>query len=132
MLFRSLSRANTQELVARSVVVKMTPPRLMMSDKIVRFNFPKTIEKDYINILNSANFIRDYYISNASGTSSSMKNISREAMCNLPVPLPPLTEQRRIVAKINQLMALCDELDKQIDASTQKQTTLLNAVMAQV
>ena len=48
------------------------------------------------------------------------------------IPLPPLAEQRRIVAKIDQLMALCDELEKQIDATTGKQTALLNAVMAQV
>ena len=46
--------------------------------------------------------------------------------------LPPLAEQHRIVAKLNQLMALCDRLDQQIDAATSKQTTLLNAVMAQV
>jgi type I restriction enzyme S subunit len=61
-----------------------------------------------------------------------MKNISREVMNNLPIPLPPLAEQHRIVAKIDQLMALCDQLDQQIDATTRKQTTLLNAVMAQV
>ncbi|WP_027369201.1 restriction endonuclease subunit S [Desulfocurvibacter africanus] len=48
------------------------------------------------------------------------------------VPLPPLPEQHRIVAKIDQLMALCDSLDQQIDAATSKQTELLNAVMAQV
>jgi len=47
-------------------------------------------------------------------------------------PLPPFAEQRRIVAKIDQLMALCDELEKQIDATTGKQTALLNAIMAQV
>jgi type I restriction enzyme S subunit len=46
--------------------------------------------------------------------------------------LPPLAEQRRIVTKIDKLMALCDQLDQQIDAATSKQTTLLNAVMAQV
>jgi type I restriction enzyme, S subunit len=46
--------------------------------------------------------------------------------------LPPLPEQLRIVAKIDQLMTRCDELEKQIDASTGKQTALLNAVMAQV
>ena len=48
------------------------------------------------------------------------------------VPLPPLPEQHRIVAKIDQLMALCDTLEQQIDAATGKQTKLLNAVMAQV
>ncbi|HEX2950740.1 MAG TPA: restriction endonuclease subunit S [Armatimonadota bacterium] len=48
------------------------------------------------------------------------------------IPLPPLPEQHRIVAKIDQLMALCDTLEEQIDAATDKQTALLNAVMAQV
>lgn len=48
------------------------------------------------------------------------------------IPLPPLIEQRRIVVKIDQLMALCDNLEKQIDNTNSKQTDLLNAIMAQV
>lgn len=51
---------------------------------------------------------------------------------NYLLPLPPLPEQERIVARIDQLMALCDTLDQQIDAATGKQTALLNAVMAGV
>ena len=46
--------------------------------------------------------------------------------------LPPLPEQDRIVARIDQLMALCDTLEQQIDTATGKQTELLNAVMSQV
>lgn len=48
------------------------------------------------------------------------------------VPLPPLLEQKRIVAKIDKLMELCDLLDEYINTSTSKQTELLNAVMAKV
>jgi type I restriction enzyme, S subunit len=47
-------------------------------------------------------------------------------------PLPPLIEQYRIVAKLDQIMALCDQLEQQIDATKAKQTDLLNAMMSQV
>ena len=48
------------------------------------------------------------------------------------IPLPPLPEQHRIVAKVDALMALCDQLENQIDQQTAKQTQLLEAVMAGV
>jgi type I restriction enzyme S subunit len=127
-----LSRANTEELVARSVVVVQTPPRLMMSDKIVRFTFPDEIERDFINLANTSDPSRAYYARNASGTSSSMKNIGREVMCNLPIPLPPLAEQRRIVAKVEQLMALVDALETQLAASRTTAENLLTSLVTEL
>ncbi len=127
-----LSRANTEELVARSVVVDQTPPRLMMSDKIVRFTFPEEIERAFINLANTSDPSRAYYARNASGTSSSMKNIGREVMCNLPIPFPPLAEQRRIVAKLEQLMALVDALETQLAASRATAANLLSAFVAEL
>jgi type I restriction enzyme S subunit len=127
-----LSRANTDELVARSVIVEETPEKLMMSDKIVRFRLSKSMNAYFVNIVNGTKSARSYYIANASGTSSSMKNVSRRVMAELPVPLPPLLEQHRIVARVDQLTALCDTLERQIDAATDKQSEILNAVMARV
>ncbi len=127
-----ISRANTEDLVARSVLVKSSPICLMMSDKIVRFKLSQKIEKEFINFANLSQFSREYYASNASGTSSSMKNISREVMNNLPIPLPPLAEQGRIVEKIDRLMGMCDRLEESIASAKVKQTDLLNALMSQI
>ncbi|HXE95837.1 MAG TPA: restriction endonuclease subunit S [Dongiaceae bacterium] len=77
-------------------------------------------------------FIKIYEEIRSIAEGAAQPNLNVGKIKNTLVPLPPLAEQRRIVAKIDQLMALCDNLDKQIDASTQKQSTLLNAVMAQI
>lgn len=59
-------------------------------------------------------------------------NISVTKSQLMPIPLPPLAEQHRIVAKIDQLMALCDAMESQITSATDKQTALLTALMARV
>ena len=127
-----VSRANTAELVARSVVVEETPKRLMLSDKIVRLKLTSMCVRRYMNLANSAPLARRYYSQVAGGTSSSMKNVSREQILNLPIALPPLAEQHRIVAKFDSLVAICDTLKRQINAATEKQIALLNAFMAKI
>lgn len=126
-----VSRANTTELVARSVVVENTLPRLMLSDKIIRLKLTSLCDRRYVNLVNSAPLARAYYSQVAGGTSSSMKNVSREQMLNLPLALPPLAEQHRIVAKFDQLMTLCDQLKALLNQARQIQVQLADALVEQ-
>lgn len=48
------------------------------------------------------------------------------------VPVPPLPEQKRIVAKVEQLMALVDRLEAQLAESRGKAAALLEAVVAEL
>jgi type I restriction enzyme S subunit len=50
---------------------------------------------------------------------------------NYLFPMPSLQEQRRIVAKIDQLMLLCDTLEQQIGAARETQSAMLNTMIAQ-
>jgi type I restriction enzyme S subunit len=47
-------------------------------------------------------------------------------------PLPPLAEQRRIVAKVDELMALVDALETQLTASRATAANLLSALVAEL
>jgi type I restriction enzyme S subunit len=58
-------------------------------------------------------------------------NLSMGNISLFLIPVPPLLEQSRIVAKIDQLMSMCDTLEQQIDAAAATQSSLLNAMMAQ-
>jgi type I restriction enzyme, S subunit len=63
--------------------------------------------------------------------------ISREglSMKNLKeflLPIPPLAEQERIVAKVNQLMSLCDELEAKLRQAEADSEKLMNAAVKHV
>lgn len=125
-----ISRANTSELIAKCVVVEQCPARLIMSDKIVRLAIVEGISKRYLFVVNNyAGFARKHYAANATGTSLSMKNVSRDVIYNLPIPLPPLAEQRRIVAKVDELMALCDQLEASLACAATDRARLLEALL---
>jgi len=127
-----ISRANTAELVARAVVVPNgAPRRLMMSDKIVRFVLASELDYQYLALVNGSAFSRRYYARVAGGTSSSMKNVSRDQIRNLAVALPPLAEQQRIVARVNELMALCDALKVLLAEVQTTQVHLADAIVEQ-
>ena len=47
-------------------------------------------------------------------------------------PVPPLAEQRRIVAKVDQLMALVDQLETQLETSRATAAKLMDALVAEL
>lgn len=48
---------------------------------------------------------------------SGLKRVPKDFVQNYQIPLPPLEEQKRIVAKVDELMELCDELESKLEAS---------------
>lgn len=47
----------------------------------------------------------------------------------LAVPLPPIAEQHRIVAKVDELMSLCDRLEASLATGADTQRQLLEALL---
>jgi len=63
-------------------------------------------------------------------TGTSVPQINHKDIDPLLFPLPPLNEQKRIVAKINELMTLCDNMLDRIEKSEQTQDKLLKSILA--
>jgi len=124
-----MTRANTKELVAKSVIVNDVCSKLLLNDKTLRVHFSENINIEYMNLFNNGEYAREHYISVATGASPSMKNISRDNIKSLLTPLPPLPEQKAIVAKVEKLLALCDQLESQITRNQSHAEQLMQAVL---
>ena len=88
------------------------------------------VADSHVTIIRLANFIPQYvwcYLASpiiqarmapnqessmVSGTTNQVE-LSTSKVVELPVPCPPIEEQKRIVAKVDELMALCDKLEAQ-------------------
>ena len=66
------------------------------------------------------------------GTGSTFPSISQKHLMMFLVPFPPLNEQRRIVTKVNTLMAICDELETKLKQSQTDGAKLMEAVVHQL
>ncbi|PLT22446.1 restriction endonuclease subunit S [Psychrobacter sp. MES7-P7E] len=62
--------------------------------------------------------------------SAGHKRVPRSFFESNPIPLPPLAEQKRIVAKVDELMLLCDQLEQQTEASIEAHATLVEVLLA--
>ncbi len=65
----------------------------------------------------------------AHATGMTAKGIKAAKLKPLPVPIPPLAEQERIVAKVDELMALCDQLESSLAAAAAVRRRLLDALL---
>lgn len=58
-----------------------------------------------------------------------MPKTNQSELLKVFVALPPLQEQQRIVEKVDGLMLLCDELEKEVDAAQQYASQLMESVL---
>ncbi|EKY4207244.1 restriction endonuclease subunit S [Vibrio parahaemolyticus] len=83
---------------------------------------------EYFKILFSAYYMKTETLSDLQGTAQ--KNmVSVETLKSVPFPYPPINEQHRIVAKVDELMALCDQLEQQTEASIEAHQVLVTTLL---
>ncbi len=127
-----VQRGNTIEYVGVPAIYRGEPNSYIYPDLMMKLRVSTELDNDYVCFAMSASPSRNFLRERASGTSGTMPKINQKTLTSLPIPIPPLAEQRRIVEKIYKLMMQCDQLERQIDSANLKTSELLAAVMAQV
>lgn len=105
------------------VAFNKTGRRLLLNQRVGRLE-PLLISAEYVRFFFETIVARNLSIS----FGSAIPNLSAEQINGTVLPLPPLAEQYRIVAKVNHLMSLVDELGAQLANSRAIGVNLLDAM----
>ncbi|WP_374672739.1 restriction endonuclease subunit S [Acidovorax temperans] len=130
-----ITRAGPLNRVGISCWVNDTPPRLMLSDKIVRFHaIGDELLPAFIVLALNAGWTKSQIEVAKTGMAASQVNISQADLKALVLPVCSKTEQSRIVTRVEALMRLCDALEVkgQLEATQHAQlvSTLLGTLTA--
>ena len=74
-------------------------------------------------------FLNTYSTLKIKGTGTTVAGIKQEELLNYVIGLPSELEQPRIVAKVDELMALCDQLEQQTESSLSAHQTLVETLL---
>jgi type I restriction enzyme S subunit len=94
------------------------------------FARPKRDLVEYLELYCQSSLARTMLMGMTTGSAQGV--INTKSVAELMIALPPLAEQRRIVAKVDQLMALVDQLESQLAASRATAANLLEALLAEL
>ena len=95
--------------VGKSLFVKEIDEPMITNQRVATIKISHGLLPEYINYIILSSIIQNIIRISKNSTND---NISMDTIKRFPIPLPPLEEQKRIVAKIEELMPYVDQYDK--------------------
>ena len=96
-----------------------------MDDNCLGISFSSQVDTEWAYLLLTTLDFTQYQAGTA------VPALQQGVLERIPVGLPPLAEQHRIVAKVDELMALCDQLEAILTDTAATRRRLLDALLAE-
>lgn len=127
-----ISRMNTPALVGESGYVTKDEPNLFLPDRLWQTEpSERPHSQRWLSYWLQHPGVRRLIAAGATGTSNSMKNISKETVLSLPVPRTPLPEQQKIADILTAVDDKLDVIDRQIETTQALKQGLMQALFSQ-
>jgi type I restriction enzyme, S subunit len=112
-----ITRSNTPELVGHAAIYDGTPAKAICCDLIMKMKVnPEKADIRFVHYCLRSPAVRQFIAKRARGGSGTMQKIGKHDVQEIPIPQIPLTEQRRLVARIESLTTRAQELAEHTQA----------------
>ena len=116
-------------IVGRAAIVNKAAESMSFAGYLVRIRFrQRYIHTRYIWLAMNSQHVRDL-IEKPIRSTVGLKNVNSTELAAITIPLPPLAEQQRIVAKIDELMTLCDRMEASLAWGNDNRRQLIDALL---
>jgi type I restriction enzyme S subunit len=115
--------------MGNAAVVQLTEP-FALAQRVINFRSFGAMTPEFLQLQLTANPFQKILAQAATGLTA--LGIKAAKLKRLPIAVPPLMEQRRIAAKVSELLAVCDELERSLAAAQIERSRLLEALLQDV
>ena len=127
------NRTNSAELVGKTGIYLGEDDCRTFASYLIRLRVSREHFSPYfLNLTMNTSEFRETQIVPLIKKQTGQANVNGTALKNMLVPVPPLAEQRRIVAKVDELLAVCDRLEASLAGGEETRGRLVEAVLGGV
>lgn len=124
-----VERSNTPELVGTAALYTGPSKRAIFPDLLIRVRVESAILPEYAELGLRSTRLRRYFQRIAKGIAGSMPKIDQGAVLAAELPVPPVEDQKRIVAHVEQRVTILDTLTTTTDHALTRSDHLRRAVL---
>jgi type I restriction enzyme S subunit len=126
-----LQRGNSHNYVGSNILIQHDVENIIYPDLMMKLVVSNEVTPSYVSMWLKSPIARQYMWDRMTGTSGTMPKISKVIVENIPIIVPPINIQNDVVAKVDELMALCDSLKLQLNKAQATQRQLTDAIVEQ-
>ena len=125
-----LSRMNSPSLVGANAYISSDFSNLYLPDRLWQLEpYPNKVNMRWLSYVLGRQETKNRFLNMATGTSNSMKNITKEDVLNLDISLPPIEEQKRIAVTLSVWDTAIEKMEKLIEAKESQKKSLITRLI---
>ena len=124
------NRTNSAELVGKSAVYKDNHPSACFASYLIRVSFSDEFSSDYACACINSQYGRSF-IGRVKSQQVGQANVNGSKLASMPLPLPPLAEQQRIVAEVERRLSVIQQAEATVTASLARADRLRQSILKQ-